>query len=372
MSRVFATAALGISFIGWALLLSGTAYQQQKVGGNSLNFPVRGAVRTSWTKTNSSMTVLNTVATLKVRGDIPGYGALDVIDTVARISGFAAVACSGTNPLPSGICSAATAVVAAFETEDVVGLGVAITAMSTAVKMSTGAPMAAWVATNNTEFNRNVASAILSFRTRVEDADSSTEADSGKGWGVDDVGGSKNNPLALRPGVLAINPFTGESMNSLLVSSYWWPSFSIYSSQTYAWWLVAFQLITLCVAAVSIFYKPRYALGTAMLAGVLAASTFLYTSELFNSPAGIYALTHGPPPEHKTIFPSVSSLGPNGMSYFRGLAATFAGAVAVDAGNALLVLALPLVFIDHIIKPPTVAMETLLDADKANVVLNVM
>ena len=88
------------------------------------------------------------------------------------------------------------------------------------------------------------------------------------------VGGAYTNGVPSWPSAMA--PGIGEYTKAM----------------SYAWWITFFELIMIIGSFVVITSKPEYRYGLTGLLAVLTATTFFYTSEIFNAPAGIYALTH--------------------------------------------------------------------------------
>jgi len=87
--------------------------------------------------------------------------------------------------------------------------------------------------------------------------------------------------------------------------------------------------------------RPELRYGMTGLLAVLTTSTFLATSELYNSSFGIYALTHTV--DYAIKIPTKTNLGSFGYQYFQGLAVYFAGLIVVDVANALLLLSISIV-----------------------------
>lgn len=134
------------------------------------------------------------------------------------------------------------------------------------------------------------------------------------------------------------------------------------NSLSYAWWIVCFQLFMLVLGAVSLV-KPAMRIGVTAMFAVLTTSTFLFTSNMYNAPNGIFSFSHdqamkivvptadnigaGPcaPPQRCRPFGPLSPLHPcshdsafadpslptrRRYSFYKGLALYFAGLIILD------------------------------------------
>ena len=97
----------------------------------------------------------------------------------------------------------------------------------------------------------------------------------------------------------------------------------------------------MCLAFTCLHVRALRTAGMTGLLAVLTSSTFLYTSELFNSPVGIWAMTHT---AARTIsIPNKSNIGNDAYTFYRGQAVMFTGLLLVDLFNAGLLLTISMV-----------------------------
>jgi len=108
-------------------------------------------------------------------------------------------------------------------------------------------------------------------------------------------------------------------------------------SVSYAWWIMSFEIFVLAVSLATIVQIPSLKNGATGLLAVLTTITFFYTSSVYNSSYGIYALTHSLTQD--IIIPQVETLASINLYHFWGASASlFAGLLIVDVANVLLLL----------------------------------
>jgi hypothetical protein len=138
----------------------------------------------------------------------------------------------------------------------------------------------------------------------------------------------RNYPVAG----LGDSGFTADAAQLGLVSLSSGKSMFTGASYSYGWWIVAFQLFGLLYAAYATLAAPAKRLGALGLLTVLTTSTFLFTADVLNAPAGVYAWSHNASGTPASVIGTKTTLLKNGIMVL------FCGLIICDIANIAMVL----------------------------------
>jgi hypothetical protein len=104
------------------------------------------------------------------------------------------------------------------------------------------------------------------------------------------------------------------------------------NAYSYGWWIVAFQFFGLIYAAYATLAAPAKRLGALGLLTVLTTSTFLFTADVLNAPAGVYAWSHNASGTPASVIGTKATFVKNGIFVL------FAGLIVCDVANIAMVM----------------------------------